>query len=166
MCAVTKHGGLFEWSRRLGLPRKDDSDSDFGWLGEEAVAADLRREGHLVERSQKIKAPYDLLVDGCVRIDVKTANHAAYAGSTGVCAGWFYRIAKIPSCDLVALHQADAGGIYFIPWEVCPRTNITITKDGKYSAYLNRFDIVRAYVESAKALRSNLSPRHNAEVNS
>lgn len=153
MCAITRSGGLLNWATRLGIQRDTSSDSDFGWRGEKAVASILETNGFSVVRSGGVKAPYDLLVDGALRLDVKSASRASYPGSTGPCSGWFYRIGKIPSCDLLALYQADTGAIYFIPWNACPRSNITITENGKYSQYRNRFDIIRRHLDAMAALR-------------
>lgn len=152
MCAITKNGGLFAWSDRVGFKRRA-SDSDFGWYGEEIVASILRERGHRVERSVAVKAPFDLLVDGVLRIDVKTANLATYKNRGIPCSGWYYRIGKIPGSDLVALLKADTKDIYFIPWDACPRGNITITSGGKYTQYANRFDIVQRHVESLTQLK-------------
>lgn len=35
-CKISKTGGFIHWSNRVNIPRKD-SDSDFGWAGEESV---------------------------------------------------------------------------------------------------------------------------------
>jgi hypothetical protein len=147
---ICRRGGFAAWAKRLGCSRAD-SDSDFGWGGELAVQAILEREGFSVARSSQVKAPYDLLVNGLVKIDVKTASFASY----GFSKGWFYRIGKIPSSDLVCLFKADTGDMYLIPWDSCPHTNITITPTGKtYAAHLNAFDVLRKVVKMREEERT------------
>jgi hypothetical protein len=156
MCAATRSGGLLAWSKKLGISRLANSDSDKGWAGERIVATRLMQRGYRVDKPQAVKHPYDLLVDGILRVDVKTANLATYrTPGGGRCTGWFYRIGKVPTTDLVALLQKDIGNIYFIPWDACPHGNITITENGKYSEYRNRFGIVRSYVDALKQLRKS-----------
>lgn len=162
---ICRRGGFIAWANKLGYSRAE-SDSDFGWSGELKVQAILEREGFSVVRSSQVKAPYDLLVDGLVKIDVKTAAFSNY----GVSTGWFYRIGKLPSCDLVCLFKSDTGDVYFIPWESCPHTTITITPTGKtYAANLNTFDVLRAVVQMRRQERTlwpTITPFHSSKTKS
>lgn len=135
-CAITKRGGgLIGLAKRLGMERMP-SDSDFGWAGEESVATELRRRGFTAERTNGVRAPFDILVNGIVRVDVKNARFASYPMKGGSsCDGWFYRLGKMCQADLIALHQYDEGSTFIIPWSLIPTSNITITRNGKYSRY-------------------------------
>lgn len=108
-----------QWAKRLGLKRRH-SDSDTGWDGEIALTGKLRREGFSTVRETNVKSPHDLLVEGIVRIDVKSARYAEY----GACRGWFYRIGKTPQADIIALYQIDEGDCYFIPCGMSVRQRI------------------------------------------
>jgi hypothetical protein len=130
-CAISKSGGFTQWALRLGVPRKQ-SDSDFGWDGEMRVQGMFLSRLFACVRSSGVRAPYDLLVNGILRVDVKTANYAEYPP----CRGWFYRVGKIPSSDIVFLYQMDTGDFYALPWWECPTTNVTIARNG--GKYVNR----------------------------
>jgi len=136
---ITRRGGFISWADRLGLKR-DHSDSDTVWDGEKKVERILVSHGLQAERQSAVKWPFDILVNGILRIDVKSARYAEY----GPCKGWFYRIGKVPQADLIALHQIDSGSTFYIPWFKVPSSNITISVGGGiYASYMNAIDVVK-----------------------
>ena len=158
-CQISKRGGFEAWSKRLGLSR-DGSDSDTGWDGEIKVQIALTESGFSVERQKAVKWPFDLFVDGIVRVDVKSARFATY----GPCSGWFYRIGKAPQADLIALHQLDTGTTYWIPWNIIPHSNVTISKDGgKWARFKNATEILTEMVESRKRETCKMLLRFNPD---
>lgn len=150
---ICKRGGFVAWSAKLGYER-NGSDSDFGWSGERRCMELLQINGFVVEKADRLRAPFDILINGCIRVDVKTANYAEY----GVCRGWFYRIGKHAQSDFVLLLQLDTDTLYCLPWQVCPTTNITISREGGiYVKFKNNFDLLR---ETTKArIRETFSAR-------
>ena len=150
---ISKKGGFFKWAERLGVARQH-SDSDTGWDGEKRVQKILESAGFQVERCTAVKWPFDLLVNKVLRVDVKSANFACY----GPCKGWFYRIGKAPQADLIALHQLDTGSTYWIPWNIIPHSNVTISKDGgKWARYKETLWIVQSMIETRQAEAEKLS---------
>jgi hypothetical protein len=146
-CAVTKAGGLIQWAERLGFDRKP-SDSDFGWEGEKSFASLCTVQGLSVERSNGVKAPWDMTINGALRIDVKTARWHVYR----VTGGWHFRVGKRPQADVVVLYQADRGDFYGVPWWACPTTNITLMESGgKYAPFKNNWDRIKAMLEIRQA---------------
>jgi len=144
---VSKNGGFSHWAKRLGLPLKQ-SDSKTGWDGEVSACKILQTKGFTTERSGPVKWPFDIIADGVVRVDVKSARYAEY----GPCKGWFYRIGKAPQADVIMLLQLDTQDCYLLPWNTVPRTNITIARDGgKYRRFLNRFDLLHKLVDLRKS---------------
>ena len=153
---IAKKGGFFHWAHRLGFRRKK-SDSDKGWEGEDECLKILTGFGFTATKAERLRSPYDILVEQCVRVDVKTARYAEY----GPCRGWFYRVGKIQTSDLLMLFQADTKESYYLPWTVCPETNITIARDGgKYKSFRNNVDVLREMV----AIRSKELSKHSALV--
>ena len=145
-CQIVRHGGFAAWAERLGLKR-EHSDSDTGWTGEIEVQKALEAAGFKVERPTAVRWPFDLLVDEVVRVDVKSTRFTKY----GPCAGWFYRVGKAPQADLLAFHQLDTGTTYWIPWNIAPHSNVTISKDGgKWANYRNATGILSKMVETRK----------------
>lgn len=149
-CVISKNGGFITWAERLGLCRKH-SDSDTGWRGEQEVLELFNANGAPSERLQGVQCPFDLLVFGCIKVDVKTTNYS----ERGPCRGWFYRIGKYPQSDLICLYQLDTKDFYLLHWEHVPKTNVTISRDGgKYKAFKNRFDLLCKYSKVMSAARS------------
>jgi hypothetical protein len=135
---VSRHGGFLAWASRLGVCRAD-SDSDFGWRGEVAVCGLFRAREITAERTERVKSPFDILAGGVLRVDVKTANYAEYKA----CRGWFYRIGKQPQADLVMFYQYDTGEFYGLPWQLCPTSNVTISRSGgKYADFKNNWTLI------------------------
>jgi hypothetical protein len=101
-----------------------------------------------------VKWPFDLLVNKVLRVDVKSANFACYGASKG----WFYRMGKAPQADLIALHQLDTGKTYWIPWNIIPHSNVTISTDGgKWARYKESIWIVQSMLEPRQAEVEKLS---------
>jgi hypothetical protein len=136
---IRRRGGVLHWAERLGMQRQA-SDSDTGWRGEEAAATYLTEAGFKVTCRSGVKCPYDLLIDDCLRIDVKSARLACYHR----CQGWFYRIGKYVQADVILLWQLDTGDFYALPWFVCPASSVTIAPTGgKYRAFRNNVTLIR-----------------------
>lgn len=143
LCAITRNGGFYKFSKLLKLPLAK-SDTSFGWEGEREITDILLKKGYDVQK-QNTKHPFDLLIDKLLRIDVKTARKATYGESTG----WFYRIGKSISADLIITYQFDTKDFYLLPWFVCPTTNITISSDGGiYKKYKNNFEILNIMLKN------------------
>lgn len=144
---VSRKGGFLSWATRLGATRAV-SDSDTGWTGEIDLLEKLNERGFIAARMDAVKSPYDIKVNGVLRIDVKSANYTEY----GVCRGWFYRIGKEPQADVIALYQIDTGVCYFLPHTGCPTSNVTISRSGgKYAAFKDRYDILEKIIQSRTA---------------
>lgn len=149
---ITKRGGSLFWSQKLGIPRLR-SDCDTGWKGEEEAARRLVELGFTVEVRSVLKSPFDLMVDGLLRVDVKTARLNQY----GYSRGWFYRIGKIPQSDLILFWQLDTGDFFAIPWFLCPQTNVTITENGgKYALFRNNVELLREMIHARQQERDRL----------
>lgn len=142
-CIVTKRGGFQYWAERLGLSRKH-SDSDTGWDGEKEVMQLFQAGGIECIRSEGIKAPFDLLAGGVLKIDVKTAKYAEYRSNHGknVSSGWYYRFGKTIQADIAILYQLDTREFWGLPWWECPVANITIRPGGKWEQYRNNWPLI------------------------
>ena len=70
--AVHRRGGWYQLAADLGLPLKE-SETYFGKTYEANVADLLRGMGFEVRRMSQ-NFPYDLLVDDCVKVDVKASR--------------------------------------------------------------------------------------------
>ena len=144
--AMNKRGGIAKFVPAVGIARQH-SDSDTGWEGEAMVKEILEANGFNVSKPGGVKHPFDLLVHDSLRVDVKAARFAEYGHSKG----WFYRIGKMPQADIIILVQLDTRAIYGLPWQVCPYTNVTISRTGGiYARYLNNFDLIRRMADARR----------------
>ncbi len=147
-CKVSKTLGFIGWAKRLGVPRQT-SDSDFGWAGERWLVDMLNSRGFEAVRSTAVKAPFDVMVNGLVRVDVKTARAARYHRKRPA---WHYRIGKVVQADLVVLVRMDENDCLFIPWWECGTTNITVSPTlGKNKRWHMNFDVLRTMLADRRA---------------
>lgn len=147
--AIQKNGGYEYWANKLGLERKH-SETKIGIEYERRVAEMLRKGGHSVQETT-IKHPYDLLVDGCVKVDVKVAGTSLVRGSKVHA----YRIAKRQhTCDFYICCEVDTDGIYVIPANmVTGQVQIEMGLNSqKYSYYKDAFYLIGDAVSFYKSL--------------
>ena len=147
--AIQKNGGYEYWANRLGLERKH-SETKVGIEYERKVAEMLRKGGHNVQETT-IKHPYDLLVDGCVKVDVKVASTSLTRGSKVHA----YRIAKRQhTCDFYICCEVDTGGIYVIPANmVTGQVQIEMGLNSqKYNHYKGAFYLIDDAVQFYQSL--------------
>ena len=142
-CAIMKSGGYYHWAKKLGLEIKR-SQSSLGYEVENEVKELIECLGYRCE-STSTRHPYDLLVNGCVKIDVKAARVSKANGSD--C--YSFRLAKPQqTCDVyvaVCLNDdKEPQKIYVIPAHVMTgKTQLAIgAEHSKYDQYIDRWDII------------------------
>ena len=133
---VSKTLGYYGWAERLGL-RVQNNDTRKGKLGEEWAAEYLRGRGFEVQQMLQ-NYPFDLLVNGCVKVDVKFSN--LYRNESGFA---FYSFAirkRIPTSDAYFLIAQDGVGnrkVYILPSAAAKQTQISIGENhSMYDKYL------------------------------
>jgi hypothetical protein len=152
MCAISKRKGFRYYAEKLNLKTKK-TDSSFGYEGEIKAIEMIESKGFETEKMSS-GFPYDILVNNLCRIDVKTAKFAEY----GISKGWFYRIGKEPSCDLIMLIRIDIGDCLLIPWMHCSSTNITISRSmRKHKIWHNRYDLITKTIDSNSILLESIN---------
>ena len=147
--AIQKNGGFEYWANLLGLEQRR-SETKVGVEFERKIAEMLRGRGHSVQETTT-KHPYDLLVDGCVKIDVKAANTSLIRGSEVHA----YRLSKRQhTCDFYICCEADTGGIYIVPANmVTGQVQIEMGLNSqKYSHYKDAFYLIDDAVNFYKSL--------------
>ncbi len=141
--AITKRMGWYALARDMGLAIKDSET----WFGKayEAIAQEmLQSRGFEVSRMSQ-NFPYDLLVDNCVKVDVKASK--LYRGKNGD----FYTYnleKKYATCDFYILFQvADDNTIMRVmvvpSKQVVAQTQISVgVEKSKYHKYTDRWDLL------------------------
>lgn len=137
--AIRRHGGYEYWAKRLGLEQKR-SETTFGIEGERAISEILKEKGYDVKLTST-RHPYDLLVNNCVKIDVKTAKTSYIRG----CPIHAYRLAKRDhTCDFYIFYEYDTSRIYVVPAHKCQgQVQVEMGNNSKlYAKYLGAFDLI------------------------
>ncbi len=145
--AIARNGGYKYWAKRLNLPIKE-SETSFGQKGEDIACEVLKSKGYCVENLSTI-APYDLIIDHNVRVDVKSSRLNDKDGKE------FYHFnfntSKLHKCDLYLCLGFDEEGevlqhFYFIPSSfVGTSAEIYSKSSNKYGKYKNNLEFLDFY---------------------
>ena len=138
--AIQRSGGYAYWANRLNLDQKY-SETKIGVKYEHLIGKMLEAKGHKVVYTPT-KHPYDLLVDGCVKVDVKVANESQVRGYPIHA----YRTSKkLQTCDFYICCENDKDkNIYVIPACVCSgQSQIEMgIESRKYQIYKEAFHLI------------------------
>lgn len=142
--AISRRTGWYKLAEELGLKVKD-SETYFG-KSQEANAADILVSMGFLVRKMPQNFPYDLLVDNCVKVDVK-ASHI-YHGQNGN----FYTFnleKQFATCDVYVLFALDDHGgqrIFVVPSKfVVSQNQISMgVLKSKYHKFENKWDFISA----------------------
>lgn len=131
---ASRAGGLLGWAERLGLPvNKDANAPGFGEAWEAHVVTVVRTHRYDAE-AQRRHAPFDILVDGRVRVDVKASRHHDYGAVRGFT---FWLGTSWKRCDVFALVKVDgpAPQILWVPSSEAEQQTITLTGKHRLNAF-------------------------------
>ena len=141
--AVAKRMGWYALAEEMGLPVKN-SDTYFGKKQEASVEEMLKTKGFEVRRMSQ-NFPYDLLVDDCVKIDVKAAH--LYEGPNG--SFYTFNLEKpYATCDIYILctlsKENEIQKIYIVPSKfVVSNTQISVgVEKSKYDRFIDDWDYI------------------------
>ena len=134
--------GFYGWADKLGIDIKS-SCTRKGFLKEAEMKSILESKGFRAELTS-MRCPYDLLVNGIARIDVKFANISKVRSTN--CYS-FHLEKNVPTCDFYILATSN-NKIYIVPSKDACQKQIAIgTINSKYDKYLNRFDLISRFTE-------------------
>lgn len=149
---ISKTGGFYEWANRLGLEVKY-SETKLGIKAEHDISKRLCDLGFTAEMTSS-RYPYDLLVNGCVKVDVKAANKSDIRG----CDVYAYRIAKRQqTCDFYIFCEMSDEEIiktYVVPASaVSGQVQVEMgTGSTIYDVYAERYDLIGMAVDFYKSI--------------
>lgn len=146
--AISKRCGWYELAKEMGLQIKD-SETYFGKKQEEIARQTLITKGFEVRKMPQ-NYPYDLLVNDCVKVDVKASSlHKVESG-----AFYSFNIEKsYPTCDIYILYilnvDKSTKKVLVIPSSVIPyNTQISVgEKKSKYDKYADKWEYIEQYSE-------------------
>ncbi|MDP4105290.1 MAG: hypothetical protein Q8935_10065 [Bacillota bacterium] len=147
-CALSKHSKKYRgWARELGLELKE-SETTKGNKFEFYVMKKIQEiSNHLSVEKMTTKHPYDLLVNGCVKVDVKVGKAHYHFGPR---AHTFALNKKFATCDIyicVALDEDDKIEKFFIiPAAKVQIVTLNICENSKYNKYKNDWNFLYNFV--------------------
>ena len=144
--AVTKKFGWYTLAEELGLEIKK-SETTFGKM-HEALAAELLTEKGFRVRGMPQNFPYDLLINDCVKVDVKASR--LYKGKLGNF--YSFNLGKpFATCDffiLFAINEETAKTMIVPSNRVIANNQISVGENNsQYYKYIDRFDLIRDAVD-------------------
>ncbi|NFI30656.1 hypothetical protein FDA37_00070 [Clostridium botulinum] len=141
-CAISRRGGFKKWSNKLNLSQSD-CETRTGLKEELNIKTILESKGYEVEK-MTTRHPYDLLVNGNIKIDVKAANK--YSSPIGWASYSFNLEKENPTCDIYVICCLQDEKILVIPSKFLKQTQLCITdKTSKYDIYKDRWDYIEQY---------------------
>ena len=150
--AIAKNGGFYYWAGKLGLEIKG-SETKTGIAYENYAAAQLLWKGYEVER-MSVRHPYDLLVNGHIKVDVKVSKAYWMKGESLVNTVGLSK--KYATCDLYIIYlleeDSELDRTLIIPSHEVKNKYLNIGKDSKYNKYIDRWDFLEVYSSLLKKL--------------
>lgn len=152
--AISRTGGFYAWAEKLGLEVKE-SETELGIDLENRICDFMKATGFKDCEKTSVKFPYDLLVYGCVKIDVKAARKTKVRTSDA----YTFRLAKTkPTCDIYVAaclnDEKEIERIYVIPAHIMTgKKQLAIgAKHSIYDCYAERWDIVQEFADAFRTI--------------
>lgn len=148
-CKIGRTKTYSGWAEKLGLKLKS-SDTTKGNQYEFHVLKKIKELSGYQLSIEKMttKHPYDLLINGCVKVDVKVGK--AHYHFDNARAHTFRLSKKHATCDIyvcVALDENDQVENYFIiPAAHVPMVTLNMGSESKYNKYKNNWNFLFAFV--------------------
>lgn len=145
--AISRSGGYRHWADKLGLEYQD-STYDMGYNYEKLAYEKLVSMGYEVEFMSQ-GYPYDLLVNGVLKIDVKSCRASLSKGFRTHVIG----IEKShPTCDIYYMFCMNEDESILEKELIAPShhiktTTINMGENSKYDIYHERFNYIEEYLE-------------------
>lgn len=153
-CAISKHGGTEYWSNKLDIPLKK-SETSYGDKYEKYAINDIYNHIGLESIQTNTRHAYDLLVEDCVKIDVKASSiNERNNGDTKYYS--FNLEKKEPTCDLFLFYGIDSNNLIqktiIIPSvTLAGQTQIGFTvHDSIWDWYLDKWELIAEYYKFMK----------------
>jgi len=148
---IARSGGFRYWANKLNLTEKE-SETKLGQEYEANAMELIKSRGYLIDR-MTTKCPFDLLVNGNIRIDVKVGNPGHVRGSR---VHTFRTAKKFATCDLYMIfalkEDSSVEKLFLIPGNDLQVVTMCIGNKSKYDKYIDRWDLLEQYDKFYKQL--------------
>ncbi|MCK6203948.1 hypothetical protein KZX50_00605 [Bacillus infantis] len=149
-CKISRTKKYKGWADTLGIPLKSSETTKgnkYEWFIKKRIEA---ISDHLNVEKMATKHPYDLLVNDCVKIDVKVAAPHMLRGQSRV--HTFGLNKKYATCDIyvcVALDESEnVERTFIIPSSHAQIVTLCVGKESKYNKYVDNWDFIRQFVDT------------------
>lgn len=141
--ALTRHKGMKWWADKIGVELKE-SETKTGNTYEYLAMKKIEDiSNHLSVEKMSSKHPYDLLVNGCVKVDVKVGRAHRHFEAR---AHTFALNKKYATCDIyvcVALDEENqVEKCFIIPAAHVQIVTLNIGRDSKYNKYMDNWNFI------------------------
>lgn len=144
--AIRRNGGTKRWANELGIDTKE-CESKLGAQYEDYFVAEMMQRGRECERVNLHdgRFPYDAIVDGTIKVDVKAARPTSIRGYRFFC---FNLEKKTQTCDFYVTYCIDEKNeiekVYVIPSNIMHgKKQLSIGSiQSKYDSYIGRYDLI------------------------
>lgn len=149
--AIRRHGGTKYWAQKTGMEIKN-CESKFGDCYEEKFMDDVLRILDFQSDRCKVRYPYDVLVEGVAKVDVKSSNRIfAHGFQMYTC-----NLEKdYQTCDFYVVYCINGENldkVYVLPsFLMTGKTQFSVgVMSSKYDVFIDRWDLIKDYVEFVK----------------
>lgn len=146
-CKIAKDRGTLAWAEKLRLPLKN-SETTFGNGFEVYAISDIYEHTELCSVQTSSGHPYDLIVDNCVKIDVKASM--GFKNSTNSLVYSFNLKKREPTCDIFLLYcvnedQSIHKTVIVPSCRLLGQTQLGIGEKSKWDKYMDKWNIIAEY---------------------
>ncbi len=141
---ISKSGGFYHWAERLGLGIKS-SETSLAIIKEKEIAEYITERLGWETELTPLKFPYDILVGGVVKIDVKFSNGYDYGNGRYFSFNLEY---TMPKCDVLVLVCSKEKTLVIPAHVFLGKNQVSIGNESKYDKYQDRWDIINMLHES------------------
>ena len=120
--AIRRNGGPAKFAKELGIKVKD-CESQLGFNYEDFFMDEMQKSNHMCTHVNVLKDayPYDVLVDGSVKVDVKVSRKFGNYGSSPYYTFNIEKRIRLATCmSAIALKKIKTGTIMFLSFTLFP----------------------------------------------
>lgn len=155
---ISRRGGIRTWAKKLDLPCKSIESTE-GYLYEQKAIEDIYKHTGLKSAEMRYSYPYDLYVDGSVKVDVKMSHQTLEKKGVNI---WTFCLdKKYPTCDFFIFYcikdNEEVEKILIIPSDkLAGLTQLSVGNDSRYNSFKDRWDYIVRFNAYCKALAKNI----------
>ncbi len=162
-CAISKRFTYSVIAKHMNIEMKS-SETNTGNKYEDVAKRLIESKGYQVKK-MTTKHPFDLLVEGNVKIDVKMGAAHYHFGSR---AHTFRPSSEYSTCDIYVCFAVSEKGsienVFIIPSKFAKVVTINVGSDSKYNKFIEKWNFIDDYVEFYNSVVVEKKTKQSQEV--